>query len=255
MIQKEKVPILLKSFNKDGFIAFPKFLPENVLTELVKNLERFVHEIVPRLEDQQVFYEDRQVPSSLKQIQHMDAHDSWFHHFFHKGPFRELATVLLQGPVVPKNMQFFNKPPGIGQATPPHQDGFYFMLTPCEAVTMWLALEKVDEENGCVRYVKGSHKQGMRTHTRTQTLGFSQGISDYPSLTDLENEVAFPATAGDLLVHDALTIHRADGNHSSCRTRKALGFIYYSERAQEDIQVRDAYQRKLTEEMRAAGKI
>jgi phytanoyl-CoA hydroxylase len=95
----------------------------------------------------------------------------------------------------------------------------------------------------------------MRTHKRTQTLGFSQGISDYPSLTDLENEVAFPATAGDLLVHDALTIHRADGNHSSCRTRKALGFIYYSERAQEDIQVRDAYQRQLTEEMRAAGKI
>jgi phytanoyl-CoA hydroxylase len=35
------------------------------------------------------------------------------------------------------------------------------MLDPCEALTMWLVLEKVDEENGCVRYVRGSHKHGI----------------------------------------------------------------------------------------------
>lgn len=50
------------------------------------------------------------------------------------------------------------KPPRIGKGTPPHQDGYYFMLEPNEAVTMWMALEDVNEENGCVRYVKESHK-------------------------------------------------------------------------------------------------
>ena len=156
---------------------------------------------------------------------------------------------------MPKNMQYFNKPPGIGQPTPPHQDGYYFMLAPCEAVTMWFALEDVDEENGCVRYVPGSHKHGMREHARTQTLGFSQGIVDYPTVADRESELAFPAKPGDLLVHHALTIHRADGNRSTTRTRRALGFIYYSDRAREDVEAHAAYQRRLAEDMKAAGKL
>lgn len=156
---------------------------------------------------------------------------------------------------MPRNMQYFNKPPGIGQPTPPHQDGYYFMLEPCEAVTMWFALDDVDEENGCVRYVRGSHRRGMREHARTQTLGFSQGIVDYPTDTDRECEITFPAKPGDLLVHDAMTIHRADGNRSATRSRRALGFIYYSERAREDADAHAAYQRNLAEDMKAVGKI
>ena len=44
------------------------------------------------------------------------------------------------------NLQYFNKSPGANKPTPPHQDGYYFMITPCEAVTMWLALDEVDDE-------------------------------------------------------------------------------------------------------------
>ena len=152
-------------------------------------------------------------------------------------------------------MQYFNKPPRIGKPTPPHQDGYYFMLEPCEAATMWLALDEVDEENGCVRYVRGSNHLGMRPHGRTQTLGFSQGVIDYGRDEDLANEIAFPASPGDLLVHQAMTIHRADGNTSDTRTRRALGFIYYSERAREDRAAHAAYQKRLAEEMKQAGKI
>ena len=168
---------------------------------------------------------------------------------------KQLAELLLQGPVAGKNMQYFNKPPQIGKATPPHQDGYYFMLDPCEALTMWLALEEVDEENGCVRYVRGSHRRGLRPHGRTQTLGFSQGVTDYGTPQDLADEVAFPAQPGDLLVHNAMTIHRADGNLSRSRTRQAIGFIYYSERAKEDEVAYAAYQKRLAEEMKAKGNI
>jgi phytanoyl-CoA hydroxylase len=181
--------------------------------------------------------------------------DPWFQQVFTTGKFRETAEQLLRGPVVPKNMQYFNKPPGIGQPTPPHQDGYYFMLDPCEAITMWLALDDVDEENGCVRYVRGSQRSGLREHQRTQTLGFSQGIVNYPNGRDLANEVAMPAQAGDLLVHHAMTIHRADGNHSTTRSRRALGLIYYGERAVEDADAHAAYQRKLASEMKSEGKI
>ena len=157
--------------------------------------------------------------------------------------------------VIGKNMQYFNKPPGVGKATPAHQDGFYFMLQPCEALTLWLALDEVDEANGCVRYVRGSHTRGMREHGRTQTLGFSQGILDYPCKTDLAWETPVFATPGDVLAHQALTIHRAGANSSPNRSRRALGFIYYSERARQDEVAHAAYQAKLANEMKAADKI
>ena len=48
------------------------------------------------------------------------------------------------------------------------------MLKKHNAVTCWLALEKVDEENGCIHYVKGSHKFEYRPHGRSNVLGFSQ---------------------------------------------------------------------------------
>ena len=67
--------------------------------------------------------------------------------------------------------------------------------------------------------------------------------------------MAFPAKPGDLLVHNAMTIHRADGNRSQTRTRQALGFIYYSERAKEDEVAHVAYQKRLAVEMEAKGKI
>lgn len=245
----------LSRYQSDGFIAIQRCVSGEALQELLAEVDRFRRDVAPGLPPEHVFYEDKNDPASLKQIQQMDAHDAWFEMFFTAGRLRGVAEQLLQGPVVPKNLQYFNKPPGVGKATPPHQDGYYFMLDPCEAVTMWLALDEVDEENGCVRYVRGSHFRGLREHSRTQTLGFSQGITDYPAADDLQKEVAIPASPGDLLAHHALTIHRADGNRSQTRSRRALGLVYYSERAQEDREKHAAYQRRLAEEMKAQGKI
>ena len=87
---------------------------------------------------EEVFYEDKANPNTLKQIQRMHEHDDFFGDFFNGKP-KALAAELLEEPVIGKNLQYFDKPPGTGQATPAHQDGHYFMLQPCHAVTMWMA--------------------------------------------------------------------------------------------------------------------
>ena len=248
-------PGFLERFEADGFAALRGCIAGGELETLLANVDRFIREVVPGMPRERIFCEDNKDSATLKQIQHMGDHDAWMRDLFTRGRFRRIAEGLLLGPVVPKNMQYFNKPPGVGRPTPPHQDGSYFMLQPCEAVTMWLALDEADEENGCVRFVRGSHRRGLREHARTGTLGFSRGIADYPTEEDRRNEVARPASPGDLLVHQAMTIHRADANRSAARSRRALGFIYYSERAREDTAAHEAYQRRLADEMRSAGKL
>ena len=245
---------LLARFETDGFVRLPGFLSAQQVAEAKDNLDRFIAERVPDLPPQHVFYEDKSRPETLKQLQNLHTYDPYFGQLTVGSRFEELATLLMLDRAVAQNLQYFNKPAGVGKPTPVHQDGFYFMLTPCVAVTMWLALEKVNEENGCVRYVPGSHRQGMRPHDRTDTLGFSQGISDYRE-TERTAEVMMPAEPGDLLVHHALTIHRADGNHSTTRSRRAMGFVYFGQSARIDDERRAAYQEKLTREMKAAGKI
>jgi len=247
--------VLKENYDRDGFVALRGFLDRDEMQTLRSNLQRYVEEVAPSLPKGDVFYETKGDQATLKQLVRMSQNDAYFADMQNQGAFREVAEILLGQAVSPQNLQFFNKPAKVGQPTPPHQDGFYWMITPMEGCTMWLALEDVDEENGCVRYARGSHRQGMRPHSRTNTLGFSQGIQDFPTQQDRDSEVIMRAQAGDLLVHDAQTVHWADGNTSATRSRNAMGLVYYSDRAQTDEAARAAYLEALNQSLEAAGKI
>lgn len=251
---KEVNTKLRQDFLKDGYILFPQFLNQDEIDLVDKKIQEFITLKVSTMPTTEVYYEEKDNKDTLKQLQKLFDYDPFFFDMMFGSRFEKLASILLDDEVVGKNIQYFNKPPKIGQPTPAHQDGYYFMLSPNEAVTMWMALEPVDEENGCVRYVKGSHRYGMRSHGRTGTLGFSQGITDFGCPNDLQNEVFFPTHAGDLLVHHSLTIHRADGNQSN-RTRKAMGFIYYAAKAKEDKAAHEEYAKNLAKELAMDKKI
>jgi phytanoyl-CoA hydroxylase len=236
---------LKSGFDKDGFIFLPGLLDQSEIGELRERVNRFIAEKSSTLPTEHIKFESKEDPSTLKMIQDLHVYDSFFEDFLLKSSFTKLAEKLLGEEVLGKTVEYFNKPPKIGKATPPHQDGYYFMLKPMSAVTMWLALEDVDAENGWVSYVKGSHKLGMRHHAFTDTLGFSQGIADFGTPADLEKEVFFTTKPGDLLVHHALTIHRASPNTSEHRTRKAMGLIYFGVSAEEDVAAKRAYVKAL----------
>jgi phytanoyl-CoA hydroxylase len=244
-----------QNFDDSGYVALRAFLAPEELAGLRSELDRYIREIAPHAPPTDIFYEDRRNPATLKQMTRMFEHDAWFAGLLERGPFPALAAELLGTPAVPKNLQYFNKPPGLGASTPtpPHQDGFYFMLEPNHALTFWLALDPVDEANGCVRYIPGSHRLGMRAHARTGVLGFSQGIADYGD-GDRASEIPMPAAPGDLLAHHSLTIHSAGANRSTV-PRRSLGFIYYSSEAREDTAGHAAYQQALAESLRRQGRI
>ena len=240
-------------FREEGYVAITGFLSHDEIKAIDAKINDLVASTVPAMPPEHVFYEDKGDVSTLKQLQHLDQHDAFFSSLFHRESIAGLAEYLLDDTAVPWNMQWFNKPPRIGKETPPHQDGFYFMLEPNEALTMWLAIDEVDEENGCVRYIPGSHREGLRAHGSTGVLGFSQGIVDY-SAGDAAREVPMIVKPGDLIVHHSLTIHRADANKSN-RTRKGLGFIFYSSSAKHDKQKHAQYQETLRLELLRLKKI
>ena len=244
---------LKDNFDKKGYIALESFLEAEEIAEAQRQTARFIENVVPGLPSDIVYYENKADPSTLKQVQKLYEHDEYFLHLASSAKVVGLAETLLGGKVILQNMQYFNKVPRIGRGTPAHQDGFYFMIQPQEAITMWLSLGDADAANGAVCYVPGSHRTGMRPHGRTSTLGFSQAISDWSSEDD-QAEIQMEARAGDMLVHHSLTIHRAN-NNSSDRDRKSLGFIFYRADVTVDKEAHAAYSKRLHESLNEQGKI
>lgn len=243
---------IIQSYRRDGYVFLPGFINQREIDDLNQALQRIIAEKLHQMPAAHVVYEDPGDPSTLKQLQDLHLYDDFFSDILFKSRFEAAARALLGDQPLGKTVEYFNKPPRIGKPTPPHQDAYYFMIRPPEALTMWLALEDVDEENGCVRYVKGSHLSGMRPHGRTKTVGFSQAITDFGSARDQAAEVAVPAKPGDLLIHHAMTIHRAEANQHPTRSRRAMGLIYFAASAKEDKEAKEEYQRKLKAEMQSA---
>lgn len=227
-------------FDREGFIIVRQLLSAAELDELRGNLDRYVREVVPTLPDGDAFYEDRSRPETLKQLQHM-GRDPFFRAYMKHPKWLALAEVLMGEAVHAEEPEWFNKPPNTQHATPPHQDNYYFCLKPPHVLTIWMALEPVDEENGCLRYVAGSHRHGVRPHGRSGVLGFSQGITDYGP-DDQEREVKICLHPGDVVAHHGETIHRADANRSATRYRRAFAMVFKGVSCRRD---EDAFQRYL----------
>lgn len=121
---------------------------------------------------------------------------------------------------------YISKPAGHGQPVLWHQDGHYWPLQPMEVVTLWLAVDDSDAENGCMRVIPGTHRSGeILGHERhAETANVLSSRID-PSLVDDSKAVDVQMKAGSVSVHNPFLIHGSNANHSS-RRRAGLTIRY-----------------------------
>lgn len=236
-------------FERDGFLILPGFLTAAEADSIRDGWKRFVRDVAPGIDRAHVMYEDYNDPATLKQADcvHLEPTlDTWRHH----GKIRELAESLI-GPVTPQHGEFFDKPPVRNKETPAHQDGYYFCLEPNSACTVWIPLEPVDEENGALTYVRGSHRNGVLEHGASSILGFSQGLT--AGLPGTADHVVCAVQPGDVLVHHSLTIHYAGPNRSQNRHRRSIAYVFFSAAASRDEVAWKRYQTSLEKQRQARG--
>mmetsp|Transcript_69895 Transcript_69895/g.116080 ORF Transcript_69895/g.116080 Transcript_69895/m.116080 type:complete len:282 (-) Transcript_69895:151-996(-) len=140
---------------------------------------------------------------------------------------RSLATTLLQKPALLVTDQVFMKPPRHGTAKPYHQDNFYFgFKSPSSVITCWIALDDADEENGCLKYINGSHVDGVVPHICTD---LEEPHNLNAPLTAVEeragghgrpNERSASVRKGGVIFHHGATLHASGANFSN-RWRRA----------------------------------
>lgn len=240
-----------ESYDRDGFVIVRQLLSSDEFAELRRELDRYIREVVPMLPDADAFFDDKSRPETLKQMQHMQK-DTFFEAYTRQPKWRELAMSLVGEEASCEGPEWFNKPPGTNHITPPHQDNYYFCLAPPNVVTIWMALDDVDDENGCLRYVPGSHLVPIRPHNRSNVLGFSQGITDYGD-ADRAAEARIHLAPGDVVAHHGNTIHRADANRSPIRNRRAFAMVFKGVSCQRDEAAFTRYMNAVKEQHQQMG--
>jgi hypothetical protein len=97
-----------------------------------------------------------------------------------------------------------------------HQDQAYWpVLADARTATCWLAIDDATLENGCMRFVPGSHREALRAH---RPLKNDRGES-HTLLTDVDpaRDVIrpMPIRRGDITVHNERVLHGSGGNHTA----------------------------------------
>lgn len=120
------------------------------------------------------------------------------------------------------------KMPGDSKESAWHQDLPYWPMNESGALSCWMALDDVDEHNGCMQFVPKSHTWGKFEPIRL--AGQTQNIFDLvpePQTKDF-TPVVMQMPAGSCTFHDGLTFHYASANRTD-RPRRAMITIYMPE--------------------------
>lgn len=137
-------------------------------------------------------------------------------------------VVDLLGPnVIGWGSHYFCKLPGDKKPVDWHQDASYWPLSHTKTVTVWLAIDDADLENGCMQFLAGSHRDGHAEHIQDATT--SGGVLGR-GITEVERygtPIANPLRAGQMSIHSDLLIHGSSPNDSD-RRRCGLTLRYCS---------------------------
>ncbi|MEM7544825.1 MAG: phytanoyl-CoA dioxygenase family protein [Pseudomonadota bacterium] len=133
----------------------------------------------------------------------------------------------------------FCKAAGNGLEVPWHQDGHYWPIRPLATCTVWIALERSDPENGCLRVVPGSHRdQVLHDHMKEDgDLALSEKIN--MSAFDEADAMDVVLEPGQMSLHDVYMIHGSNANRSP-RRRAGLAIRYMPTTSHLDRTLREA---------------
>ena len=118
--------------------------------------------------------------------------------------------------------QVFYKPPRHPGVVTWHQDYSYWTrATPAGHLTCWIGLDDSTEENGCLKYVPGSHRWGLLPKiSLTEDMDAVKGHLT-PEQAAAFEPVSMVLKAGECTFHHSHTVHGSYGNRSD-RPRRGV---------------------------------
>ena len=105
----------------------------------------------------------------MLQIMEMWRLDEEFRKLLYHDPLLDIAESLVGADIQLFHDQALYKPAYHGGEVYWHQDNAYWQCAPPNLVSIWIALDDADEENGCMNVIPGSYLEGLAAHGRAES--------------------------------------------------------------------------------------
>ena len=221
-------------FERDGFLPYGPILSDEEL-EAVRARIDAIADGASRVPDECIRMEQAYLDGELPGAQRRDVvwqmmkiadHDDVIKALVRHSRILDAVEALLGPDIKYFSDQVLMKPARHGSAVNWHQDSYYWSIEPPNLVTCWLALDDATLENGCMCFIPGTHRDGVKEHTRNdQRTSKAEGV-------DTSKMVAVPLPAGGCEFHHSLTLHATSENKTPYR-RRAIAITYMSARSKD----------------------
>ena len=219
MLTKQQIDI----FQSEGFLAFPNLLNSsqvawysdqyNQILEMTKKNYALRSDLSGEISKVQSVEKITQIMLPSKLLPELSQSV-----VYRKG--LEISKSLYGEDMILDFDMLINKPPNTQSPTPWHQDEAYWIdLNDKRALSIWVAIDNVQIENGCMWYIPKSHLKKIRKHFQKKTNGPLQCIGSE------EEALPVPLNPGDCVMHQGRTIHYSRGNTTS-NSRRAYILNY-----------------------------
>ena len=196
----------IAKYNEDGYVI-PKFrLSQETLEAIRRNYDQLLS----------------QHPEFVDYCPSLLAYDLSFLNYARTPEILDMAEQLIGPDIALWNSSFFAKPAKKGRATPWHQDGEYWPIRPLATCTVWIAIDDSTPDNGCLRVIKGSHKnKDLRQHNTNPDPNLT--LNQELPLTEYNEERAedIVLEAGQMSLHDVFIVHGSAANTSG-KSRRGM---------------------------------
>ena len=139
---------LKADFDQDGFVIIRDFAPRELVREIRSRAVAATKDMV------------REGPFS-NVTKGLERRDSYFGELLHNGSHVPIVETLLGKKPQPTTASLFTKSDN-DQQVHPHADAI-------DGAVIWIALDETDRRNGCLQFLKGSHKRRRSSRTCGRT--------------------------------------------------------------------------------------
>ena len=235
-------------YKKNGWVKIPKLISKTQVDNIKKTINKFLNQNNKNYDKKNINFLTNNKNQKVVHSFHKLSDSSKIRKFGMQKKFLNIAEQLIGEKTKFRKCELFAKPAKIGIKSPPHQDNFYWCLKNGNSITIWIALDKSNKENGAMYYYNGSHKLGLVDHIGSNIKGSSQTVKD-KNLSKKFKKITPSLQIGDALIHDSHVIHGSTQNKSN-KNRMGVTIQFQSQNCKIDEKKQKIYTNSLLKQIK-----
>lgn len=209
----------MKQFEKEGYVIVKSVWSKEEIEEIKAEFDKISLAPIPGYFEPVLDGEQEDPLRRYPRVMHPHRYNDLSKHYMLHPAVLDIMHDLYGEEALAAQSMFYYKPPGSrGQAL--HQDNFYLKVEPGNCIAAWAAIDRCDEENGCMLLVPKTNTYEIVCPEESDSN--ESFTTHYVKPPKEEKPVAAIMEPGDILFFNGNLIHGSYRNKTKDRFRRAF---------------------------------